>query len=236
MITQRKLPEPATVTGNISIQNSHGCDKIIMKKISHKISKGTALYLLSFVLLSSTEKIEMYFLLQKESHRQWWPVHLHRFTAQKRIKRRCSFFYLLALCANSDSPVAWSSQITEIMWSLRRGCIRSKKHSFSVGEIFRGLGKGGTAKKKKKKNQHQCKNLPMARGSFASCTEKFSRAVISCHPVSHSSAAATAIYSTFTLEHLLKPCIRRTNQTVLQQLGRWVFSVPSCAILRLLSF
>lgn len=90
----------------------------------------------------------MYFLLQKESHRQWWPMHLHRFTAQKWIKRRCSFFYLLALCANPDSPAAWSSQITEITWSLRRGCIRSKKHSFSVGETFRGLGKGGTAKKK----------------------------------------------------------------------------------------
>lgn len=56
MITQRKLPEPATVTGNISTQNSHGCDKIMMKEISHKLSKGTALYLLSFVLFSSTEK------------------------------------------------------------------------------------------------------------------------------------------------------------------------------------
>lgn len=56
MIMQRKLPEPAAVTGDISIQNSHGCDQIIKNKISHKISEGTALYLLSFVLLSPTEK------------------------------------------------------------------------------------------------------------------------------------------------------------------------------------
>lgn len=53
---QRKLPEPATVAGEISIQNSYGCDQIIKNKISHKISKETAFYLLSFVLLSSTEK------------------------------------------------------------------------------------------------------------------------------------------------------------------------------------
>lgn len=56
MIMQRKLPEPATVAGEISIQNSYGCDQIIKNKISHKISKETPLYLLSFVLLSSTEK------------------------------------------------------------------------------------------------------------------------------------------------------------------------------------
>lgn len=115
------------------------------------------------------------------------------------------------------------------MRSLRRGCIRSKKRSFSVGETFRGLGKGGKVKKKKK-NQHKCQHLPRDHGSFISCTEKFSRPVISCHPVFHSSPTATGIYSAFTLEHLLKHSIRRANQTVLQQLGRWVFSVAQCLV------
>lgn len=46
--------EPVTVTGEISIQNSYGCDQIIKNKISQRISNGMALYLLSFVLLSST--------------------------------------------------------------------------------------------------------------------------------------------------------------------------------------
>lgn len=174
----------------------------------------------------------MYFILQKESHRQWWPVHLHRFTAQERTKRRCSFFYLLVICANPDSPAAWSNQITETIQSLRRGCIRRKKHSFSVGETFRGLEK----EERLKKNQHKCQHLPRDHGSFASCTEKFSRAVISCHPDSLSSPAATAIYSTFTLEHLLKCCIRRTNQTVLQQLERWVFFVAQCLFVLLYVF
>lgn len=168
----------------------------------------------------------MYFLLQKESHRQWWPLHLHRFTAQERTKRRCTFFYLLVLCANPDSLAAWSSQIAEIMQSLRRGCIWSKKHSFSVGETFMSLGRGEWSKK----NQHKCQHLTGDHSSFASCTDKFSRAVTSCHLVSPSSSAAPAIYSSFTSEHLLRRCIKWTNQTVLQQLGRQVFSVAQCLV------
>lgn len=48
--------EPATVTGEISIQNSCGCDQVIKKKISQRISNRMALHLLSFVPLSSTER------------------------------------------------------------------------------------------------------------------------------------------------------------------------------------
>lgn len=88
----------------------------------------------------------------------------------------------------------------------------------------------GKGRMVKKKNQHKCQHLTGDHSSFASCTDKFSRAVTSCHPVSPSSSAAPAIYSSFTSEHLLRRCIKWTNQTVLQQLGRRVFSVAQCLV------
>lgn len=102
---------------------------------------------------------------------------------------------------------------------------------------------GVWGRKVKKKNQHKHQHLIRDHNSFALWTEKFSRAVTSCSPVSHSSPAVALMYfyskeqfyslqfcseekqtivfhlraSTKTLNH--------KNKTVLQHLGRWAFSV-----------